>query len=84
MQRTLKPAEGFKVYDPVLKDYLPPEGRSVEMSLYWHRRVADGDVTDEEGQKETEAKAARIHAKEEQAAAERAEADAERVRTANH
>lgn len=32
------------VRDPDLLDLLPPEGREVPESLYWHRRIAEGDV----------------------------------------
>lgn len=30
--------------DPDLLDLLPAEGREVPDSLYWHRRLIDGDV----------------------------------------
>lgn len=49
----LIPAEGRSVFDPVRRDNLPPEGREVEFTQYWQRRVADGDVT--EGQRSTKA-----------------------------
>lgn len=43
------PRDGFKVGDPALaatpSRHLPPAGRVVEASMYWARRVADGDVT---------------------------------------
>lgn len=43
------PAQGLVVIDPdrlnTPDDRLPPEGREVTESLYWHRRVRDGDVT---------------------------------------
>lgn len=43
------PAPGMKVPDPAMQgtpDYfLPPQGRSVQPSDYWHRRVRDRDVT---------------------------------------
>jgi hypothetical protein len=32
------------VRDPDLRDFLPPEGREVPDSMYWHRRLIDGDV----------------------------------------
>lgn len=45
----LIPAKGFKVPDPAAldtpDDHLPAEGRLVEESGYWQRRIADGDVT---------------------------------------
>ncbi|TAL89284.1 MAG: DUF2635 domain-containing protein [Candidimonas sp.] len=40
----IKPAAGRVVRDPVLNDYVPPEGREVTPSIYWNRRVNDGDV----------------------------------------
>lgn len=38
------PKPGIRVRDPVKKDLLPDEGREVAESMYWHRRIADGDV----------------------------------------
>lgn len=40
----VKPAQGIKIRDPDLKDFLPEEGRDVPDSPFWHRRVRDGDV----------------------------------------
>ena len=41
----VKPATGLKVRDPVKKDYLPADGRTVsETDIYWNRRLRDGDV----------------------------------------
>lgn len=40
----LRPKRGRSVPDPVRGDLLPLEGRNVEESSYWHRRIADGDV----------------------------------------
>lgn len=40
----VKPKAGLLVRDPVTHAYLPPEGREVEDSAYWHRRLRDGDV----------------------------------------
>ena len=45
----IRPAtDGAKVPDPAMRGtpayYLPPEGREVEYSDYWVRRVRDGDV----------------------------------------
>ncbi len=40
----IKPKRGRSVPDPVRGDLLPSEGRNVEESSYWHRRIADGDV----------------------------------------
>lgn len=39
------PAEGLAVPDPVLRDHLPPNGRNVETSEHWTRRMLDGDVS---------------------------------------
>ena len=40
----LKPVEGRQVPDPEKGGLLPPEGRRVELTQYWMRREADGDV----------------------------------------
>lgn len=50
----------LKVFDPALKNHLPPEGRDVgsDNELYWTRRVIGGEVTvlsAEDGQKSLEA-----------------------------
>lgn len=42
----VKPAEGLSIVDPVRRDVLPPEGRHVEASDYWTRRIQDGDVAE--------------------------------------
>lgn len=42
----VKPIEGRQVPDPARGDVLPPEGRNVEPSQYWLRRIADGDVVE--------------------------------------
>ena len=42
----VKPAEGRSVPDPARGDTLPPEGREVEPTQYWLRRVIDGDVVE--------------------------------------
>lgn len=44
----LIPAAGLTVVDPAASEaerFLPAEGREVEASDYWHRRLRDGDVT---------------------------------------
>ena len=41
----VKPAPGLRIVDPILRDFLPADGRLVTPSEYWHRRVRDGDVT---------------------------------------
>ena len=40
----VKPAPGLRIVDPILRDFLPEEGRLVTPSDYWHRRLRDGDV----------------------------------------
>lgn len=40
----VKPKSGLKVRDPVTKGFLPEAGAQVPPSLYWTRRVRDGDV----------------------------------------
>jgi len=40
----IKPLKGRSVPDPVRGDLLPADGRNVEESTYWLRRIADGDV----------------------------------------
>lgn len=42
----VKPAQGRQVPDPDRGGHLPPEGREVEPTQYWQRRLADGDVVD--------------------------------------
>lgn len=42
----VKPTAGRKVPDPARGDTLPPEGREVEPTQYWQRRVNDGDVAE--------------------------------------
>lgn len=39
------PAEGLLVPDPVLGDFLPPEGRTVERDAHWIRRERDLEAT---------------------------------------
>ena len=40
----VKPQKGRSVPDPARGDLLPVEGRNVEESSYWFRRIAAGDV----------------------------------------
>jgi Protein of unknown function (DUF2635) len=42
----LKPTQGTQVPDPDRGDVLPAEGRNVEPTQYWQRRIADGDVVE--------------------------------------
>ena len=43
----VKPIPGRQVPDPEKGGYLPPEGRNVEPTAYWLRRLRDKDVTKE-------------------------------------
>jgi hypothetical protein len=43
----LKPAPGAQVPDPERGDLLPPDGREVQFTQYWQRRINDGDVTED-------------------------------------
>lgn len=44
----VKPAQGLSIPDPAMRGtpdyYLPTEGRQVQESDYWTRRLRDGDV----------------------------------------
>jgi hypothetical protein len=44
------PAPGLKIPDPAMRGtpdyYLPAEGREVQPSDYWTRRLRDGDVSE--------------------------------------
>jgi len=40
----IKPAQGLKIRDPELKDFLPEEGREVSDSIHWQKLLKDGDV----------------------------------------
>lgn len=42
----VKPREGVRVRDPDTRQHLPDEGREVQLSAYWLRRRADGDVVE--------------------------------------
>ncbi len=48
----VKPKKGLIVPDPDRRDELPPEGREVQDSVYWRRRLNDGDVVFVEKKKE--------------------------------
>lgn len=50
----VKPTEGRAVPDPARGDTVPPKGREVEASQYWHRRIADGDVVESAPETEEE------------------------------
>ena len=45
----ITPAEGLKIIDPARigtpDEFLPVDGREVESSDYWTRRLRDGDVS---------------------------------------
>jgi hypothetical protein len=53
----LKPAPGLRIVDPLLRDFLPDDGRCVEPSDYWHRRLRDGDVVPAPNPAEAQAEA---------------------------
>ncbi|MBN8486373.1 MAG: DUF2635 domain-containing protein [Burkholderiales bacterium] len=38
------PAEGLTVLNPLDMSVVPPEGAEVSNSVYWRRRLADGDI----------------------------------------
>lgn len=40
----VKPTEGRSVPDPARGDLLPADGRNVDETSYWLRRLAAGDV----------------------------------------
>lgn len=42
---TVVPAAGRAVPDPEAGDLLPAEGRQVPDTVWWRRRLADGDIT---------------------------------------
>ena len=45
VESRILPAPGLQIFDPVRRDYLPPEGRDVDLSdHYWHRLLLDGDI----------------------------------------
>lgn len=52
----LKPVGGRSVPDPARGDLLPKEGRNVEMSTYWLRRIKAGDVTEVKAETKASAK----------------------------
>lgn len=41
----LIPSNGLVVRDPSTYAPLPEDGAEVELTSYWQRRIADGDVT---------------------------------------
>lgn len=52
----LKPLAGRSIPDPARGDLLPKEGRNVEMSTYWLRRIKAGDVTEVKAETKASAK----------------------------
>ena len=50
------PAAGRTVIDPADGKALPPEGREVERTTYWIRRMNEGDVTEGRPAKTTKSK----------------------------
>lgn len=50
----VKPAPGLQVRDPQTHDPLPAEGAEVPRTIYWLRRLRDGDVTEVQPKKTKE------------------------------
>lgn len=48
----VRPANGLPIRLPDGAGHLPAGGMQVENSLYWQRRIADGDVTQAEAPQE--------------------------------
>ncbi|EKT4478772.1 DUF2635 domain-containing protein [Pseudomonas putida] len=44
---TVYPVDGRVAPDPAMGDTVPAEGRTVELDIYWQRRLNDGDVSRE-------------------------------------
>ncbi len=42
----LQPRPGVKVRMPENSGHLPADGQEVALSLYWRRRIQDGDVVE--------------------------------------
>lgn len=42
----VKPNSGQQVADPEKGGYLPPEGRQVQPTIYWLRRITEKDVVE--------------------------------------
>lgn len=53
----LVPADGLRVVDPVTRKPLPPEGGWVLDTVYWQRRVREGDARPGSPPKTSKAKA---------------------------
>lgn len=43
----------IKLRDPVLRDFIPSEGRLVENSGYWQRRINEGDAIEVQEEQES-------------------------------
>ena len=41
----LYPKPGLLIRDPAKGDYLPADGRTVELDIFWRRRLRDQEVT---------------------------------------
>lgn len=52
----LVPAPGRNVIDPANGQPLPTEGKEVETSTYWLRRLNEGDVTEGQAPKKSKSK----------------------------
>lgn len=55
---TLKPAHDRRVVDPATRKPLPADGADVERSVYWLRRLREGDVTEVKAAPQTAVKSA--------------------------
>jgi hypothetical protein len=42
----IKAAEGLRIVDPDMNDFLPADGREVPDTPYWHRMKLAGDVVE--------------------------------------
>ncbi len=41
----IKPRSGLKIRDPETQCHIPPEGAEVSASIFWLRRIQDGDAS---------------------------------------
>lgn len=51
MRQFVKPRAGVKVRRETLPGHVAPEGETVEMTAYYRRRIADGDLLKAKPQK---------------------------------
>lgn len=45
LRPAVRDGQALKVPRPERGDYLPADGDDIELSVYWRRRLRDGDVT---------------------------------------